>query len=348
LIKPATEELVRHHPAVSNIRIFGPHRDKEHRTRPLGVAADWWKLASELRAAKYDLVIDLQGQARSALFSLVTGAPVRLGFDRPRPEIWKSSVRQLPAEAYKHCWQGAREGAWIAYTHVIRLPSLDLHPVDRYLRLVPILGLDDAAPDFSFPIPQRAMSEINNLLAGHGIDAAASPVLIAPGTIWETKHWTHEGFAAAARHFLHRGQPVVLTGSMRERFTCAALAQAAPGSTDLSGRTTVSELAALIHRSAICLTNDSGPMHLAVALDRPVVGIFGPTDVIWAGPYRRPDAFISAGVPCSPCYLRKLSQCPHDHICMRSVSPADVIARMEESMAMRNAIPSPTEMNRTS
>src|SRR5262249_44626486 len=93
--------------------------------------------------------------------------------------------------------------------------------------------------------------------------------------------------------------------------------------------TTLSELAALIRRSAICVTNDSGPMHLAVALDRPVTSIFGPTDPIWIGPYRRENAVLQADLPCSPCYLRQLSRCAHGHACMHDVSARAVIERME-------------------
>jgi ADP-heptose:LPS heptosyltransferase len=94
----------------------------------------------------------------------------------------------------------------------------------------------------------------------------------------------------------------------------------------------LSELAALIRRSTICLTNDSGPMHLAVALDRPVVSVFGPTDPVWIGPYGRPHAVLQAKLSCSPCYLRSLSRCPHDHACMREVSAAAVIDRMETEL----------------
>ena len=102
---------------------------------------------------------------------------------------------------------------------------------------------------------------------------------------------------------------------------------------NLAGRTSLPELAALLRSCAVCVTNDSGPMHLAVALDRPVVSIFGPSDSLWIGPYRRPDAVVSANVPCSPCYLRKLSQCPHEHACMHQVSSETVIERIETMLA---------------
>jgi heptosyltransferase-2 len=122
---------------------------------------------------------------------------------------------------------------------------------------------------------------------------------------------------------------VVLIGSQRERVVCEDVAALAPGVIDLAGMTSLSELAALIRRAAICITNDSGPMHLAVALDRPVISIFGPTDPVWIGPYRRADAVLYADLECSPCYLRKLKDCRHDHACMRGVSAPAVIERAE-------------------
>ena len=136
-----------------------------------------------------------------------------------------------------------------------------------------------------------------------------------------------------ARHFLDQGRPVVLIGSSADRRVCAEIVAAAPGAIDLAGRTTLTELAAIVRRAALCITNDSGPMHLAVALERPVVSIFGPSDALWIGPYGRPEAVISAQVPCAPCYLRALRRCPNDHACMRTVSPAGVIERAERSLA---------------
>jgi ADP-heptose:LPS heptosyltransferase len=75
-------------------------------------------------------------------------------------------------------------------------------------------------------------------------------------------------------------------------------------------------------------------MHLAVALDRPVVSVFGPTDPLWIGPYGRPDAVVRAGLPCSPCYHRRLRSCPHGHACMSEVSAAAVIERVEAVLAV--------------
>jgi lipopolysaccharide heptosyltransferase II len=326
LITPAIAELLRQHPAITNIIEF----EREEWSKPWRIApfASYARLAGKLRRAGYDLVIDMHGQLRTAVLTLATGAPARIGFDRPRARVWDASSRKFPLEARRHAWQGAREGSWLVYTHHIPVPTLDLHAVDRYLNLGSMLGLDKGPADFSFPIPQSANLRVDSLLRQHGIERA-DLVIMAPGTVWETKHWGTEKFAMVAQHFLAQGFAVVLIGSQRERSVCEDVADLAPGAIDLAGLTTLGELAALLRRSALNITNDSGPMHLAVALNRPVISIFGPTDPVWIGPYGRPHAVLHAELPCSPCYLRRLMDCRHDHACMQNVSPLAVIGRAE-------------------
>jgi heptosyltransferase I len=330
LVASDLAELLQTNPAIADVIEFP--RDEwstPWRWAPYASAA---RLIARLRAAQYDLVLDLQGQLRSAIFAFACGAPVRIGFDKPRAGVWKSLSRPIPDEAKKHAWQGAREGSWLAYTHHIALPTLDLHPVERYLGVAPLLGLDGAA-DFSFPIPQEATTRIDALLDYYDIGKAKPLVVMAPGTNWDTKRWRRDGFADVARHFLQKAFAVILIGSEGERALCEEIAKLAPGAVDLASETTLSELTALIRRATICVTNDSGPMHLAVALDRPVVSVFGPTDPVWAGPFRRDGAVLRAELPCSPCYLRELSRCAHGHACMVNVTAGAVIERVESIVA---------------
>ncbi len=343
LVAESFAELLTPDPAISHVIGF----DKAAWSSP-------WRLApyrhaaaliGKLRAERYDLAIDLQGQFRSAVLAFGSGAPVRIGFDKPRPDRWRALSRPIPAEAQKHAWQGAREASWLAYTDFIPLESLDRHPVERYLGIAPMLALDDAPADFSCPVPPEAHSRIDALFDYYQI--GKSPlVVLAPGTNWETKEWQSEGFAEVARNCLEKKRAVVLIGSENERALCEKVASLAPGAVDLTGETTLPELAALIQRAAACVTNDSGPMHLAVALGRPVLAMFGPTDPVWAGPYRREGAVIRRALPCSPCYLRELSRCPNEHACLREVSAAEVIAKLDALLAkpmapQRAASPSP-------
>ena len=339
LVTPGIAELLRHNPAITNvIEFLRDEWSEPWRPAPYVSTA---RLIAQLRAAEYDLVIDLQGQMRSAVFAFTSGAPVRIGFDKPRADAFTSLPRIIPEEARKHAWRGAREGSWLAYTDTIPLSTLDLHPVERYLGVGPMLGLDDSPADFSFPIPQEAIVRIDGLLDYYET-AKARIAVVAPATVWETKQWRADAFAEVARRLLQQKLAVVLIGSEGERGLCEEIASLAPGVVNLAGETSLSELAALISRAAICLTNDSGPMHLAVALGRPVVSVYGPTDPVWAGPYRQPDSVIRAGIPCSPCYLRRLRECPNGHACMQQVTANTVIARAEKMIAPELADPRPS------
>ncbi len=327
LLRPDIAELIGHHPALSTVIPF-------ERNEYLRVGRSWTataallRLFGTLRRNNYDLVVDLHGQFRSALLTLITGAGTRIGFDRPRKSSQESYRQRVGREACLHGWTGAREGAWLAYSHRIPIPTLDVHAVDRYLWVGPLLGLDEGPADLRIAVPAQAEANVETLLRQRGLAGKSFAVLV-PGTIWETKHWRIEGFADVGRHLRQRGLEVILAGSPQERERCQKVVAACPGSHDLSGRTTLTELAALIRRTACSVTNDSGSMHLTVALGQPVVSIFGPTDPVWIGPYGRPHAVVQAGVACSPCYLKKLRSCPHDHACMKQVTSDMVVERVE-------------------
>jgi heptosyltransferase I len=325
VVTPAIGELLRHHPALNNVIEFS--RDTSAPPWAWAALSSYGRLAAKLRAIGYDLAIDLHCQSRTAFLGFVSGAPVRIGFDKERPEVWANS-RNVTDDFRKHAWQGAREGAWLFYTHHIPLPTMDVHVIDHYQSVGALLGFAAGPTDFSFRIPQAAHDRIDSLLRERGI-AGERPVIIASRGNWETKRWPDEKSAEVARHFLQGGRAVVLVGAPRERTMGENIARLAPGVVDLTGETVLSELAALLSRAAICIAHDSGPLHLAVALGRPAVALFGPSDPVWAGLYHRDNAVVRAELPCSPCYLRQLKNCRHGHACMNELSTPAVIARAE-------------------
>jgi heptosyltransferase-1 len=331
LLTPQNAELLRCHPALSNVVLFDRH-EFARSGRRRGAMSGLLELLREIRHAHYDLVIDMHGQLRSAMFVLASGAPVRIGFRGPvvrtRDDSSPNVVKNIPRRG----WAGAREGSWLAYTHRIPIPTLAVHAADRYLWIGPMLGLDESPLDFSIYLSPETVAEVERLLADSGL--VEKPLaLLMPGTVWETKHWRLDGFTDVARYFADRGYAVALAGSTREHPRCQAVVSACPEARDLSGRTTPAHLAGLIQRANICVTNDSGPMHLAVALNRPVVTVFGPTDPVCIGPYGRPEAVVRLDLPCSPCNYRKLCQCPYDHACMNGVSAEMVIERVERILS---------------
>jgi lipopolysaccharide heptosyltransferase II len=261
-----------------------------------------------VRRGRYDLVVDLHGQLRSGLYALASGAPVRLGF------------------------AGWREGAWAAYTDRVAEPTRERHAIDRYLWFGERLGFRPGEPDLAIRLPPETEAAAEALLARHGL-AGRDLAIIAPGTVWETKRWGAEGFAAAARHLAARGLGVLLAGAPADRPRAAAVAALAPAALDLTGETSVGLLAALIARARLCVTNDSGPMHIAVALGTPVVSVFGPTNPVRTGPYRHPESVVRTGIACSPCYIRTLRRCPNAHRCLAELPPAPVVAAIDRALA---------------
>jgi len=338
LITPENAEIVRCHPALSNVVLFA-RRDFSKRGRRWRAFLSFFDLLKQIRRAKYDLVIDMHGQVRSAFFALITGARVRIGFDRPIKRTLTVSAEHDLKNVPTHGWRGAREGSWIAYTHRIPIPTLDVHAIDRYLWVGELLGFDDTPPDLTIYLSPETIRNVDRLLSEKGVSASQPLIVLVPGTIWETKHWTIEGFAGVARQFLHDGYAVALAGTKRDEQRSRQIAAAAPGACDLSGKTTPADLAALIRRAEVTVTNDSGSMHVAASLGKPMVSIFGPTNPVHIGPYERPDSVVRVDLPCSPCNYRRLSQCPYDHACMKQVTSAMVVERVQKILLTAKSRP---------
>jgi heptosyltransferase I len=338
LITPENAEVVRYHPALSNVVLFA-RGDFSKRGRRWRAFVSFFDLLKQIRSAKYELIIDMHGQVRSAFFALISGARVRIGFDRPVKRGLTVSAEHDLKNIPSHGWRGAREGSWIAYTHRIPIPTLDVHAIDRYLWVAPLLGLDDKPPDLTIHLSPQATNKVNRLLEEHGVPASKPLVVLVPGTIWETKHWTIEGFAGVARQFLQDGFAVALAGTTRDQQRCRQIAAAAPGTCDLSGKTTPADLAALIRRAEVAVTNDSGSMHVAASLGKPMVSVFGPTNPVHIGPYERPESVVRVDLPCSPCNYRRLSQCPFDHACMKQVTSAMVVERVRKILSTAKSHP---------
>src|SRR5947209_7813682 len=191
LITPENADVVRHHPALSNVVIFA-RRDFSKRGQKSRAVLTFLDLLKQIRRAKYDLVIDMHGQLRSAFFALISGAGVRIGFDRPiqfsRTISDEHHLKNVPNRG----WRGAREGSWLAYTHRIPIPTLDVHAIDRYLWLAPMLGLDDSPPDLRAFLSAEAKKKAHQLTERHRFERFA---VLLPGTMWETKHWLPERLA---------------------------------------------------------------------------------------------------------------------------------------------------------
>jgi heptosyltransferase-1 len=309
LVSTACAGLLTGHPQLDEVIPFDRKRFGRI-GRSLTVTLDFIRFVRDLYARRFDLVVDLQGLFRSGFLALASGARVRVGFSR------------------------TRELAWIFYSHRLAVPDPDIHAVDRYYLLANSLGFADLPVEFPLPIDPQARTQVHQMLAEGGIRPAQPFALLAPGTRWETKRWPAEHFAQTARVLRDRhGVPVVLAGAPDEVEAARQVAErAGPGVLNLAGRTRVPQLVALVAEAGVVLMNDTGPMHLAAALHKPLIAIFGPTSPARTGPYRRPEAVCRLDLPCSPCYLKRLADCPYNHRCLRELSPEVVADRLAAAL----------------
>lgn len=297
LISTSLASLLQGHRDVTDLVLFDRKRLGRLATSPRAAGA-FVAFVRALREKQYDLVIDLQGLFRSGFFAWASGAAVRLGFAQ------------------------VREGASLFYTHSGPELDPDTHAADRNWRLAQCVGLEDAPLRFDLQLAGKDRDAAKEVLTRHGWDAARRMIAVLPGARWETKLWAPQRFARVIDG-LHRGGAArcVLLGGESERDRCRDVIEACDDPPlDLCGQTPLRTLAAMIERADVTLCHDSGPMHIAVALGRPLVCLIGPTNPKRTGPYHRPESVIRVDLDCAPCYLRKMSQCQFEHRCMRDLS----------------------------
>ncbi len=251
-------------------------------------------LLKELKKEKYDLAVDLQGLLRSGIITKATGAHVRVGFHE------------------------AREGSRFFYTHKVK-GGKDIHAVDRYLKIADYLGCD--IKDVRFSLPSYSTSSPNQSLFSEEY------AVIIPGARWKTKIWPTEKFGKLASKLSLK---TVIVGSNSEIEAADTIIKLSQGkSISLAGKTDLKELVEVIRHAQFVISNDSGPMHIAAALNIPVFAIFGPTDSIRTGPYGEGHVIIRENVSCAPCFKKTCK----DMKCMKNLSVEKVykIIKKEQS-----------------
>ena len=260
LIAPALADLVRGHEALHEL-LFFDRGTVDPWWSPAGLGR-LWRLQHLLRTRRYDLVLDAQGLLRSGLLARWTGAPVRVGFG----------------------W--AREGAVHLYTHWSHLPPPPQQAVVRMRSLMGPLGGPPRPVEFRVPISRVAVDALRGWWPTGGGRVAA----VIPGARWDSKRWSEDGFAEIGRRLAAAGFGLVLIGSKSEERLCAMIAQrVGQAAVNVAGCTTLAEMIAALSLCDVVIGNDSGPLHVAVALGRPLVGLYGPTDPLEVGPWGQLD-----------------------------------------------------------
>lgn len=243
-------------------------------------------------AGQYDRAFVLQGSWKSALVPFLAGIPHRTGYrGEYRYGLVNEMVSMPPGERRKT----ARMFFGLAHGGAFRPPSL------------------------AVDLENRA-----RLQARHGLERKEYACLMPGAEFGPAKRWPASSYAAVANDLVDRGYAVVVLGAPNDAPVAEAIASAAPGITDLTGRTRLEDAVDILSGASVAITNDSGLMHVAAAVGTPVTAIYGPTSSDDTPPLAAHAELVSLRLTCSPCHKRI---CPLQHNdCMGKLEPSLVTA----------------------
>jgi heptosyltransferase-1 len=299
LVEAAYAPLLSGHPALDDVWIAPRLRPAEFFSG--SNPARLRRLVQQLRARPFDLVVDVQGLLKSAVWAALARSPRKVGYDK------------------------TRELSYLPLTERVKPFDPEAHAVWRYLNLAHYLGAPPAPPRFRLGLD--AAVDISGLIPA----APDRPlVVLHPGARWTSKLWPPASWATLSEWFHGRGFQVAVTGSAADRELVADItAQCRAPFINLAGRTSLAQLAAVLRQARLAVTTDTGAMHLTAALGTPVAALFGPTAPWRTGPFGDGHQVVRLGMPCSPCFKR---QCPAPR-CLNDLYPAMVEAACEKILS---------------
>jgi len=270
-------------------------------------------LAAELRSHNFDVALLLQNAFDAAWLVWRAGIPKRIGYARDGRSLLLTQAiavpkpGEIPSHEKFYYLELLKRAAW-----------MDRYEEERHIAL--------RVPDSS---KHRAMQK----LVEAGSRANAFRIAVGAGASYgSAKCWPPDRFAQALNEFVSQlDADIILFGTRQELPVSAAITQnLRRPPVDLTGKTSMAELPALLSQCHLFLGNDSGAMHVAAAVGLPVVAVFGPTDPLGTAPVTPRMSIVQQKPYCSPCFLRR---CPTDHRCMTSVTPAMVEAALRKEIS---------------
>jgi lipopolysaccharide heptosyltransferase II len=296
------QELLSGHPAVDEIIVD----DKRKADRGcIGL----WRKAKLLHSKEFTLALCPHKSFRSGLLLFLAKIPRRIGFSESK-------------------------SAFLFHVRVHR--SAERHDVERTLSILEGLGirLEECERTLELPIPPQRGEEVAQQLRSLGVDTSTMLVGLHPGSVWATKRWSAEGFARLIGLLKERYACEILLFGGPEDAECVGHIQKLSGNSGLSlvNRITLRDLPAALSMCSILVSNDSGPMHIAVARGVPVVAIFcATTPGLGFYPYSSQAIVVETNLSCRPCSSHGGRRCPlGTEDCIRLIQPAHVLRAVEQ------------------
>ncbi len=291
LAKPWVAPVFNANPHVDEVLIYdakGAHR---------GLLGKW-RLADQLQRQKWDVGFVLPNSFESALLFAMARIPIRIGYKTQHRNILLTDPAFLN--------QKLKENS---------------HETDHYLKLLKLSGLEAGRPELELVVNSKDQARSGDILRKNGIKRIETVIGINPGAAFGTaKRWPAERFAQLADLLAEKQTArILIFGGPGEQEVAQEIATSMTHTPlILSGKTTLGEAMALVEKCDLLVTNDSGLMHIAAALHRPLVAIFGPTNPVTTGPLDSRAKIVREPIECSPCLKR---ECPLEHHgCMVNIS----------------------------
>jgi predicted lipopolysaccharide heptosyltransferase III len=268
-------------------------------------------LVRALRERRYDLILDLSDGDRSAILGFLSGGRRRVGFNH--------------------------EGRWRGklYHQIASADRQKLHTVEYHRQVLGAIGCNAGRITPRLYPSERDRARASELLRKAGLGAAEPFFLLCLGARWPFKRWPVERFAELAKE-IHRsfGYSLILVGGGKDKKGSDEIVlSCGPWAKSLAGETTMLETAAVAERAKFFIGNDAGPMHVAAAMETPVVALFGPTDPRVWGPVGERHRVLWKGIDCSPCW--KGHSCVRGELnCMRQISVSEAFEAVRSLQAV--------------
>lgn len=316
VVEEEASQILKGHPALD--RLIVSHRKSwqrgirgRHRS---STAREVLGFIRELRSAQYDLVIDMQGLAKSGFLTGLAKGRRKIGF------TW------------------AREGSTLFLSEKPHfVDQYRQHAIERYLEAAKILGCRENSWKGCVPVHDGDRRRVEDLLRSKGLNGARCAA-VNPMARWATKLWEPDRFALLADRIQEELEaPVLFTGSRDDVPAIEEIRKrmkSGPGCS-LAGEIGLRELAALYGRCSVLVTTDTGPMHIAAAMDCPVVALFGPTAPWRTGPYGNGHSVLRQEIACSPCFKKK---CDH-RSCMKGITVGRVLEEVRGQLEPKRKEP---------
>jgi heptosyltransferase-1 len=265
----------------------------------------------QLREARYDVAIDVQGLIKSAVLARSSGAARVIGFSA------RQAREPLARFFYTDVCDPGRGG--------LRDPRETRHVVETNLALLEPLGIVAGRPEFPIdPVDSETARRVGEQIGGRY-------ALLNPGAAWPNKRWPPSRLSAVAADLRarHNLMSVVLWGPGEEPLA-REVVDGAQGAAVLAPKTTIADLVALARGAALMVSGDTGPAHVASAVGTPMVGIYGPTRPSRNGPLSPDDVTVSRDAICECHHLRR---CRLARMCLLDIEVDEVIGAVDRRLA---------------